>query len=44
MEVFNGTREECEEYVFAHSQDNMSIKDDFISDCEEEYCFVEVVL
>lgn len=44
MEVFNGTYEECQEYVFAHEQDNMSIEDDFVSDCEEQYCYVMVVV
>ena len=42
MEVFNGTKEECEEYMFAHSQDNMSIEDDFVSSYGEEYFFVMV--
>ncbi len=44
MEVFNGTYEECQEYVFAHfdEYEDLSIENDFISDNEELYCFVMV--
>jgi len=44
IEVYNGTKEECEEYKFAHGLESAEIIDDFISDTEELYCYVMVQL